>query len=133
MAVMVVVVAVVMVVAMVTVMAVMTVMTAAVHHVPTAATVAATMAAATTAAAVTAGVGIAGRERRKGNNDRCGESKECSALEHVEGSFGLLGWAHPRAVIAISLKPRLAAVLAITVWANATPDRGECRTRRKRP
>jgi len=52
-----------------------TIVTAAVHHVPTTGTVA--------AAALTAGVGIAGGERRNGNNDRCGESKKCSALEHV--------------------------------------------------
>ena len=108
-------------VAVVTVMAMMTVMTTAVH-VPH--TTAAATAAVTAAAAVTAGVGIAGRERRNGNNDRCGESKDCSALEHVEGSLGLLGWAYPRAVIAISLMPRLVAVSAITVWANATPPDG---------
>ncbi len=116
-------VAVVTVMAVMTVMAMMTVMTTAVHvpHTTAAATAAVTAAAA---AAVTAGVGIAGRERRNGNNDRCGESKDCSALEHVEGSLGLLGWAYPRAVIAISLMPRLVAVSAITVWANATPPDG---------
>ena len=54
----------------------------AVHHVPAATTVAAAV-TATVAAAVTAGVGTADGERRKGNNDRCGESKECGALEHV--------------------------------------------------
>jgi uncharacterized low-complexity protein len=67
------------VVTVVTVVAVMTMVTAAVRHVLTAAE----GTAGGTAAEGTAGVGIAGGERRNGNNDRCGESKKCSALEHV--------------------------------------------------
>jgi hypothetical protein len=80
---------VVMVVVVMTVMTVMAVVhdvphAAATHHVP--ATAAATTAAVT--AAMAAGVSGRGGESRHADSDRCGESEDCSALEHVSGSFG---------------------------------------------
>jgi hypothetical protein len=55
---------------------------AAVHHMPTAAA----MAAAVTAT-MTAGVRGGGGESRHGDSDRCRKGEDCSALEHFSGSL----------------------------------------------
>jgi uncharacterized protein with FMN-binding domain len=100
------------------VMAVVTaVMAAAVHHMPTATTVAAAMTAAV-AAALTAGFSTSDGQRRQADNDRCGKGEDCSALEHVCGSLVCSAGAHPRSRASVSLWTRRAAVLAITLLAN---------------
>jgi hypothetical protein len=98
------------------VMAVMTVMAmaAAVHHMPTAATVAAAVTAAMT------GFSTRDGERRQADNNRCGKGEDCSALEHVSGSLVCSAGAHPRSRAPVSLKTRLTAVLAITLLSNPT-------------
>ena len=102
-----------------TVMAVMAMVTAAVHHVPTA-----TVAAATVTAAVTTSVSIGDGEGRHADNDRCGKGEESSALRHVEVPLVCSAGIIPETVIAISPKPRLAAVLAITLLSNPPHGRG---------
>jgi hypothetical protein len=104
--------AVMVVVAVMVVMTVMTMMAATVHHMPAAAVT------TTVAAAVTAGFSTGNGERRQADNNRCGKSEDCSALEHVLGSLVCPAGAHPRSRTLLSLKPRLMNVLAITRLSN---------------
>lgn len=69
----------------VAVMTVMAVMATAVHHVPTAATLA-------------VGFSGGGGESRHADSNRCGEDEHCSALEHFSGSLVCSAGAIPGAV-----------------------------------
>ena len=106
-----------------------TVTAAAVHHMPTAAA----MAAAVTAT-MTAGVRGRGGESRHGDSDCCSDGEDCSALEHFRRFLWFLGRDHPRVRAPVSLKARSAAVLAITQLANAVWNPGAqlCARRRDR-